>query len=788
MKPSFPCAIPADARLTREEAMLLAGQQDLTALMQAAAARRDAAHGAVISYSPKVFIALTRACRNSCGYCTFRSRPPRGTRVYLTRDEVLEIAHAGKAAGCTEALITLGDKPELRYASARSELTAMGYSSTLDYVHEAAKFVLEETGLFPHTNPGIMTASDLNALRPVSISQGLMLEALARRLGRHGEAHYRAPDKRPALRLATIAAAGEACVPFTSGILIGIGETRAERIDALFALRNLNDAHGHIQEIIIQNFLPKPGTLMASTPPAPLDEHLWTVAIARLIFEPEMNIQAPPNLQPQHLRQLLAAGINDWGGISPVTPDHVNPEAPWPSLDVLGEETLAAGKRLVPRLALYPHYVREFGRWTDGALHAPLLRAADADGWPRTDGWAAGSGAALPAADIALIAAAPPIARGGRLRAILNVCAAGGEASESDIVQLFRARGAEFSEVCAAADTLRRKVNGDTSTYVVNRNINFTNVCGVGCNFCAFAAGPGKKGYDVGETGVAVATREAWARGATEVCMQGGIHPAYTAETYLGILRAVKAAAPDVHIHAFSPFEVHHGAAASNLSLAEYLAALKEAGLGSLPGTAAEVLAEEVRAAICPQKISAARWLEVIRAAHEAGLPTTATIMFGHADHYEHWARHLLAVRRLQAETGGFTEFVPLPFVHMETPLYRSGHARPGPTFREAVLMHAVARLVLNPLVKNIQASWVKLGADGLRACLQAGANDMGGTLMGEAITRLAGAAHGQEMTPEKLAAIAAAAGREAKQRTTLYGEPPVERVNAASRPDERGQ
>jgi len=762
------------SQLSREEALGLAGQGDLIALMAAAAAKRDEAHGDRVSYSPKVFIPLTKLCRDVCHYCTFAKPPRHAERAYLSIEEAVAIAQAGKAAGCTEALFTLGDKPELRYRGAREDLAAMGHATTLSYLGAAAQAVLQRTGLFPHLNPGVMTAAEIAALRDVSVSQGIMLESVSERLCEKGGPHYGSPDKRPATRLATIRDAGALAVPFTSGLLIGIGETRQERIEALLALRDLHDRHGHIHEIIIQNFRPKPGTRMAHRPAVSLDEQLWTIAMARLIFGAEMNLQAPPNLQPGALHQLIAAGISDWGGVSPVTPDHVNPEAPWPRLQALERQTAEAGKRLVARLPLYPAYVRDIERWVAPHLRANILQAVDADGWPRGDSWSAGARGALPQADLALLQG--PFAARSTLSAVLDKAQSGAELGVSEIASLFQARGTDFTAVCGAADALRRDVNGDAASYVVTRNINYTNICTFRCQFCAFSKGKTAehlrgKPYDLPLAQIADHAREAWRRGATEVCMQGGIHPDYTGATYLDICRAVKKAVPGIHVHAFSPLEVHQGAATLGLPLEEYLTALKEAGLGSLPGTAAEILDDDVRAIICPDKIGTQRWLEVMRTAHGVGLRSTATIMFGHVDRYEHWARHLLHVRRLQSETGGFTEIVPLAFVHMEAPIYLKGRARRGPTFREAVLMHAVCRLALHPHIANVQASWVKMGPDGMGACLQAGANDMGGTLMYESITRSAGASHGQEMTPQMLEAVAHAHGRKPRQRTTTYGE-----------------
>ena len=770
----------AGERLDAAAAIALAESSDTAMLMRIAAALRDRGHGNVVSYSRKVFIPLTHLCRDVCHYCTFAQPPRRGERAYMTPEEVLAVAKAGEAAGCKEALFTLGDKPELRYAAARRELGELGHRSTLAYLRDAAELVLGETTLLPHLNPGVLTAEDLGVLRPVSVSQGLMLESAQERLGEKGGPHHGSPDKRPAARIETIRLAGTLGIPFTSGILIGIGETRRERIESLLALRELNDRHGHIQEIIVQNFRAKPGTRMAGAREPELDELLWTVAVARIVFGPHMNVQAPPNLSPTALPRLVAAGINDWGGVSPVTPDYVNPEAPWPHLEALARETSRAGKHLTERLAIYPSYASEGGRWLDGALRARVLGAIDSQGFARVERWAAGT--TLPAPD-AYRAEGAGVCR--ELQGILKQARSGETLSETEIVRLFNARGPEFNAVCAAADDLRRAVNGDAVSYVVNRNINYTNVCTFHCGFCAFSKGRTSEDlrgrpYDVTADEIARRAREAWSRGATEVCMQGGIHPDYTGRTYLDICSAVKSAVPEVHVHAFSPLEVWHGASTLGLGAAEFLARLREAGLGTLPGTAAEILDDEVRAIICPDKVTTAQWLEVMEAAHGAGLRTTATIMFGHVEAPRHWARHLKRLRDLQARTDGFTEFVPLPFVHMEAPIYRKGCARKGPTFRESVLMHAVARLALHPHITNIQTSWVKMGPEGAAACLGAGANDLGGTLMNESITRSAGAAHGQELPPERMEALIRGAGRVPVQRTTAYGRPPAAQVRAS--------
>ena len=766
-----------------ENARQLAASTDLAGLMACAGRLRDQGFGNGVTYSRKIFIPLTQLCRDVCHYCTFAQAPKRVGEPYMPIDAVVELARAGQRLGCKEALFTLGERPELRYKTARDALARMGFSSTLEYLRAAADAVFTETGLLPHMNPGSLSLDECQRLREVSPSMGIMLESASERLCGKGMPHYGSPDKRPVVRLQTLRNAGQTRIPFTSGILIGIGETRLERIEALLALRAVHCEYGHLQEIIVQNFRAKPHTRMHDAPEPDLNEMLWTLAVTRIIFGPTMSIQAPPNLSPGCLPDLIAAGINDWGGVSPLTPDHVNPEAPWPHLEQLAADTAAAGKYLHERLTIYPQYLRDLDTWADARFHTPLLQMIDADGYPRTDEWSPGEELEPPAAVIASITRKPTRVSTD-LAAILARVDTGTLLVERDIVRLFRARGDDFGAVCQAADQIRRELNGDTVSFVVNRNINYTNVCYFKCQFCAFSKGKLSENlrgqpYDLDHAEIQRRVAEAWQRGATEVCMQGGIHPQYTGNTYLGILRAVKEAVPDMHIHAFSPLEVWQGAATLKLPLREYLQRLKDAGLGTLPGTAGEILDDEVRAIICPDKINTAQWLDVMQAAHDVGFRTTATIMYGHVDRLEHWARHLIRVRDLQMETGGFTEFVPLPFVHMEAPLYLKGRARKGPTFREAVLMHAVARLTLHPHITNIQTSWVKMGHDGVKACLHAGVNDLGGTLMNESITRAAGASHGQETSPEQMLAMIEAAGRLPRQRSTAYGEVTAERIVA---------
>lgn len=748
---------------------------DLTAT---ARALRDDGFGELVTYSPKVFIPLTKLCRDVCHYCTFAHPPRRGEKAFMSAEEVLAVARAGAESGCTEALFTLGDKPEKRYRVAAAELADLGHDSTISYLAEMAELVLSETGLLPHLNPGVLTTEDIALLRPVSASMGLMLEGLSPSLTARGGPHFGSPDKDPAVRLETIRLAGEARVPFTTGILIGIGETRDERIAALDAIGELHGRYGHIQEIIIQNFRAKPGTRMATAPEPAQEELLWTIAVARRMFGGVMSIQAPPNLSGDEFAALLDAGINDWGGVSPVTPDHVNPEAPWPEVTRLREGTAAHGKALAARLPIYPKYIFEEG-WLDPAVRPAVTQAMDNDGLARDDVWSPGNPDVVPVA---------PVAIGGdgrMIRKLVDRAVEGRRLEETEIAELFLARGKAFDEITRAADRLRADVSDDVVSYAVNRNINYTNVCGYRCGFCAFSKGrlsANLRGapYDLALEEIARRAAEAWSRGATEVCLQGGIHPDYTGQTYLSILRAVKDAAPDIHVHAFSPLEITQGAATLDLSIPEYLLALKEAGLGSLPGTAAEILDDEVRAVLCADKLSTDEWFGVIKDAHDAGLRTTATIMHGHLERPVHHARHLLRLRDQQERSGGFTEFVPLPFVHMEAPIYLRGIARKGPTFRETLLMHAVARLVLHPMIRNIQTSWVKLGQAGAAACLNAGANDLGGTLMNESISRAAGAAHGQEFSTAGIEVFIKDLGRSPRHRTTLYEAAPKERRSVA--------
>lgn len=774
-------------RLSDEQALSLADFDETAELAVVAGELRDRQFRNVVTYSRKVFIPLTHLCRDVCHYCTFAQTPKKIEQPYMPVDQVLELCRQGAEMGCQEALFTLGEKPELRYSAARKALAELGFATTLEYVKEVASRVLSETGLLPHINAGCMTSEEIASLRDVSASMGIMLESSSERLCGKGMPHYGSPDKDPAVRLETLELAGRASVPFTSGILIGIGETRAERIESLLELRAVHERHGHLQEVIVQNFRAKPNTLMSSAPEPDLNELLWTIAVTRLIFGQEMSIQAPPNLSPGVLPQIVAAGINDWGGVSPVTPDFVNPEAPWPHLDKLASETAAAGKFLDQRLTIYPEFAKDSQRWLAPALRGPVMRQMDACGYARRDQWAPGEEQPVPNLEAKLLSH-PPAAESvsEELRDIVARCESGADLTEQDITRLFTSRGPEFSFVAARANALRERVNGDDVSYVVNRNINYTNVCYFKCQFCAFSKGKMSENlrgrpYDISAEEIARRCSEAWERGATEVCMQGGIHPDYTGQTYLDIVQTVKHATPDMHVHAFSPLEVWQGAQTLGVSLREFLQRLKNAGLGTLPGTAAEILHDDVRADLCPDKLNTAEWLEVMETAHDLGLRTTATIMYGHIEQPKHWARHLLHIRELQQRTGGFTEFVPLPFVHMEAPMYLKGNSRKGPSFREAILMHAVARLAFHGLIDNIQASWVKMGSQGVEACLNAGVNDLGGTLMNESITRAAGSSHGQEWSPGIMKTNILSAGRRPVVRTTLYGAVSPERADAAA-------
>ncbi|WP_306145362.1 5-amino-6-(D-ribitylamino)uracil--L-tyrosine 4-hydroxyphenyl transferase CofH [Roseibium sp. MMSF_3412] len=753
------------------------GADDISGLMAESRAKRDAGFGSIVTYSPKVFIPLTKACRDVCHYCTFAKPLRSGQKAYLEPEEVLEIARQGEKAGCSEALFTLGEKPELRYKAAREALDRLGFETTLDYLAHVAGLVRDQTTLLPHLNPGTLTREEFAQLKPFAASMGMMLETTSERLSARGGPHFGSPDKAPRVRLDTLDAAGQAGVAFTTGLLVGIGETREERIDAILKIRASHERYGHVQEVIIQNFLPKPDTKMRAFPPADPFEHQWTIAAARLLLPDDISLQAPPNLAAGSGAELLEAGINDWGGVSPVTIDHVNPEAPWPSLDRLSDITASGGKTLAPRLTIYPRFLKNAETWLDPNMRTSVLRASDAEGLAFEGRWTPGA------------LETPPVIRPGgsvdpAIREILDL-PPGTELDERQIVSLFAARGKSFHAVCDHANRLRQSVNRDEIHYVVTRNINYTNVCTYSCAFCAFSKGKTHEtlrgpAYDLDMKEFARRVSEAWDRGGTEICLQGGIHPDYTGETYLNLLRVARQAAPGIHIHAFSPLEIWQGARSIGLSLTEFLSLLKEAGLSSLPGTAAEILDDEIRALIAPDKITTDQWFDVMEAAHGLGLKSTSTIMYGHVEAPVNWARHLLRLRRHQLKFNGFTEFVPLPFVALEAPMYLRGHSRRGPTWREAVLMHAVARIVFHGAIDHIQTSWVKMGPEGAEVCLRSGADDLGGTLMNESITRAAGAVHGQEFAPWQMEDLIRSIGREPVQRSTVYGPVSEERRQRA--------
>ncbi|MFG2089224.1 bifunctional FO biosynthesis protein CofGH [Spirillospora sp. NPDC048824] len=815
--------------LDRSEAttLLHARGAQLDDLLTYAARTRDAGLDAagrpgVITYSRKVFIPLTRLCRDRCGYCTFATVPHKLDSPYLSPDEVLEIARQGAEMGCKEALFTLGDRPEDRWKQAREWLDAHGYDDTLSYVRAMAIRVLEETGLLPHLNPGVLTWRDFQRLKPVAPSMGMMLETTATRLfSERGGPHFGSPDKDPAVRLRVLEDAGRTNVPFTTGILIGIGETVEERADAIFEIRRTMREYGAIQEVIVQNFRAKPDTKMRDTPDAELDELAATIAVTRLILGPKARVQAPPNLVADQYALMLRAGIDDWGGVSPLTPDHVNPERPWPQIDELSGQTAAAGFELRERLTIYPEYVRRGEPWLDprlighvAALADPATGLAREDAvlegrpWQEPDGGFEASGRTDLHTEIDTTgrtsdrrddfdevygdwdALRDRMAAPQRFDADVKAALARAEQdpaglSDDEALALLHADGPELDALAKLADDLRRDVVGDDVTYVVTRNINFTNVCYTGCRFCAFAQRrTDADAYTLSLRQVGDRVDEAWEAGATEICMQGGIHPDMPGTAYFDLAREVKNRAPGIHLHSYSPMEVVNGASRADMSIREWLEGAKEAGVDSLPGTAAEILDDDVRWVLTKGKLPTDQWVEVVTTAHEIGLPTTSTMMYGHVDTPSHWVAHIKLLRSIQERTGGFSEFVLLPFVHHNSPIYLAGLARPGPTVRENIAVHALARILLHGAIPNIQTSWVKLGDELCTRVLRGGVNDLGGTLMEETISRMAGSENGSFKAISELEEIAARAGRPAKQRTTLYGEVPAERVEASRRTD----
>ncbi len=795
--------------LDEVEALLTARAADLERSMASARHLRDLGWGDTVTYSRKVFIPLTMLCRDHCHYCTFAKPPAKLDHPYLNLEEVVAIAEGGRALGCKEALFTLGDRPEERYSVAREWLEDRGYRTTLEYVRAAAVHVLEETGLLPHLNPGVMSYEELARLKHVSASMGLMLETSSDRLSGKGGPHVGSPDKVPSVRLRTIEDAGRLAIPFTTGILVGIGETPRERGESLFAIRDLHRRYRHVQEVIVQNFRAKAGTAMRDAPEPEHEEFLATIATARLVLGPHVSVQAPPNLSdPAQRLRLLDAGINDWGGVSPLTPDHVNPERPWPSVEALAATTAARGKQLRERLAIYPSYAARPDPWVAARMRAPVSALLGPQGlgvdgqrpdpipwqdpevsWrPRTIAltFAKQEGAGLRAdAEIVYgdldsvdndVTRAWAAARVGPARLEADVRSALSKAAEhrpitdAEALALFRADGPGLDSLCRVADGLRAEAVGPEVTYVVNRNINFTNVCYVGCRFCAFAQREvDPESYTLTLTEVADRAEEAWQRGATEICMQGGIHPDLPGSFYFDLVRAVKERVPGIHVHAFSPMEILNGATKLGVSFHDFLTEAKANGLDTIPGTAAEILDDDIRWSLTKGKLPADTWEEIVRTAHALGIRSSSTIMFGHVDAPPHWVAHIRRIASIQADTGGFTEFVPLPFVHRNAPIYLAGKARPGPTSDDDLRMHAVARILLDGVIHNVQVSWVKLGVEACQSILQSGANDFGGTLMEETISRMAGAEWGIEMTPDRFDDAIREIGRVPAVRTTTY-------------------
>ena len=734
------------------------------ALIKASYEKKKTYFNDLLTYSPKVFIPLTFLCRDVCHYCTFAKTPKKVKSPYLSIDQVISIAKEGEANGCHEALFTLGDKPELRYKTARDWLSANGFKTTNDYLAACADAVLNETSLIPHLNPGCLTSNEITQLKPLSGSMGLMVESLSSRLTERGQPHFGSPDKDPIFRMKTLEEAGRQKVPFTTGILIGIGETRLERLESLHKIAELHFTYNHIQEVIVQNFRAKPNTLMANASEPSFDELMWTIAMARLILPGDVSLQVPPNLNSDHINQLSQSGINDFGGISPVTKDYVNPEAPWPEIAKLNKIISISKQSLKPRATLYPKYFSDLKSFSTPRISSKLLQITDSQSFIRSDLWRSGISNKIPLYPEAVFTS-------NIRHSIQDV---ENNPSIENIQHLLEISDNDFKYVTDYANDLKLQLHGSDITFVVNRNINYTNICSFKCNFCAFSKGRGHddlrgKPYNISHEEIIRRTNEAIERGATEVCLQGGIHPKYSGETYLDIVRAIRSASSSIHIHAFSPLEIDHGRKTLNISVKEFLVELKKAGLNSLPGTAAEILHDEIRAIICPDKLTSKQWISIIETAHSVGLPTTSTMMFGHVERNSHVAHHLLKLLNLQQKTNGITEFVPLPFVADEAPIFRRGQARPGPTFKETILVHSVARILFQGQINNIQGSWVKMGLAGLKFLLTSGINDIGGVLMNESITRSAGASFGQELRLEEVIGIADELEFNLQQRNTLY-------------------
>ncbi len=736
--------------LTHDEAeMLLAARDDdLDRLLAVAGRIRDAGlveagRPGILTYSRKVFIPLTHLCQDRCHYCIFVQSPGKlakaGISPYMEPEAVLEVARQGAALGCKEALLTLGDRPENRWPIARQWLDEHGYASTLDYVAAMAQLILDETGLLPHLNPGVMSWGELQRLKPVGPSMGMMLETTSARIWQTpGEAHFGSPDKDPELRLRVIEDAGRSHIPFTTGVLLGIGESASERIDAVLALRAAHERHGHIQEVIVQNFRAKPATAMMGAVDLETQEYAAAVAVTRVLLGPGMRVQAPPNLTDAgELALLIRAGIDDWGGVSPLTPDHVNPERPWPQIEELARLTAEGGYSLRERLTAHPHYIREARGtadghgtdWFDDRLAPRLLALADDYGLARRDAY---------------------------LESVLTRAAADPAGlTDAEYTALLHADGDDLEQLTALADRVRGERVGDTVTYAVNRNID--------------------SALGLPASRIAELVTEAAGLGATEVCAQGAVPAALGAEGYLDFARTVKAVRPDLHLHAFRPAELLDGAARAGVPLADWLDRLRAAGVDTVPGTGARILDDRIRGILTgAADIPASAWVETITTAHRAGLRSTATMVYGHVESAAEQVAHLRMLAAIQdravaAGADGFTEFIAMPWLPSESPVAVPG-ARPGPSLRESRAVHAVARLMLAGRIDHVQAAWTKLGMRGAQLVLAGGADDLGGVLLDGTIDPSAGPEHGRQLTVTDVERIAGELGRPVRQRTTLYG------------------